>query len=178
MKGDLPRPIRIVYKRLPNNVREIPGLLREATLQQLVIESPIVVPHPMRLSGKVVADNGYLAIWFVYRDRWYDVGRFFDRSRNFVGYYCDIVKPMKQLLMGPSKTAMITDLFLDLWIWPDGQHTVLDEDEFKHGLQRRHISRLLALEAQKQLALLVRRVNSKRFPPAYVRKTKPLEPNL
>ena len=175
MRGRLPRPIRIVYKRLPNDIREIPGVLRAATSQRLVIESPIVVSRPMRESGKIVADNGYLAIWFVYRNRWYDVGKFFDRARNCVGYYCDMVKPTKQLLRGSSRTAIVTDLFLDLWIWPDGRYAVLDEDEFKHGLRRGQIPRSLAFEAQRQLARLVKRTKEKRFPPAYVRRIQPLE---
>jgi len=177
LTSSLPRPVRIVYKRLPNDIREIPGVLRKATSQWLIIESPIVVPYPMRLSRRVVADAGYLAIWFVYRGRWYDVGKFFDRERNCVGYYCDIVKPTKQLLRGMTKTTMITDLFLDLWIWPDGQYIVLDEDEFKHGLHEGHISRFLASEARKQLTLLTKKVASKRFPPEYVQGIEPLSEN-
>jgi predicted RNA-binding protein associated with RNAse of E/G family len=175
MRGSPPRPIRIVYKRLPNDIREIPGVLRAATSHRLIIESPIVVSHPIREASRIIAENGYLAIWFVYRNRWYDIGKFFDRARKCVGYYCDIIKPIEQLQRGPSKTVMITDLFLDLWIWPNGRYTVLDRDEFKDGLRRGHISKALACEARGQLDLLVKRLKSKRFPPEHVRRVIPLE---
>jgi predicted RNA-binding protein associated with RNAse of E/G family len=178
MRGGPPRPIRIVYKRLPNDIREIPGVLRAVTSRRLVIESPIVVSHPIWEAGKIIADNGYLAIWFVYRNKWYDVGKFFDRARKCVGYYCDIIKPIEELQRGSSRTAMITDLFLDLWIWPNDRYAVLDRDEFRDGLRRGHISKPLASEAQRQLDLLVKKLKLKRFPPGYVRRVKPLEKAL
>jgi hypothetical protein len=105
-----------VYRRLPNDARQLPGVLRQVSAARLVIESPIVVERPQRVFGRVIADSGFLAIWFLYRNRWYDVGKFYDRQRNLVGYYCDIIKPLTKVLRTPGKTSRITDLFLDLWI--------------------------------------------------------------
>lgn len=169
-RSQLPRPVTIVYRRLPNDIRQFPGILREATSTRLMIESPIVVGRPLRCSGKIIADDGYLAIWFVFKSRWYDVGKFYDTGRKWVGYYCDIVKPVRKLLSGPTKTTIIADLFLDLWITPDGECFLLDEDELEQALKRHQISRALARIAGKQMDSLINSVRVGRFPPPSIRK--------
>ena len=93
LTSTIPHEVTIVYRRLPHDVREYPSVLREATASKLVIESPLNVDHPVRVSGDTIADTGYLSIWFVYKNRWYDVGKFYDRNRRWVGYYCDILSP-------------------------------------------------------------------------------------
>lgn len=120
-KLSMPRQMTIVYRRLPKDIREFPGLLRQSTVSKLVIESPISVNRPIRVGGEIIADCGYLSIWFIYRDRWYDVGKFYDAAGRWLGYYCDILKPVKKLLATSSRTVTLTDLFLDLWIARDGR---------------------------------------------------------
>lgn len=170
----LPRPVNIVYRRLPVNVREFPGVLRKATSTQLIIESSLVVSNPRQISGKVIADSGYLAIWFIFKNKWYDVGKFYDRDRKWIGYYCDIVKPVARLLGSRARTTTLTDLFLDLWITPEGRYFALDEDELQNALERGRISSPLANQAQKQLATLIQMVEEHRFPPRAVRNIEPL----
>lgn len=162
---NLPRPVSIVYRRLPNDIRQLPGVLRQVSAARLVIESPIVVERPQRVLDRVIADSGFLAIWFLYRNRWYDVGKFYDRQRNLVGYYCDIIKPLNKLLRTPGKTNRITDLFLDLWITPGGDLVVLDEDEFEAALEHGYLSKSLADQARKQMDSLIQKVKARRFPP-------------
>lgn len=167
---NLPRPVNIVYRRLPNDVRELPGVLRQVTLARLVIESPITVQTPQRIQGRIIADSGFIAIWFVYRHKWYDVGKFYDRARNLVGYYCDIIKPLNKLLRTPAKSNMITDLFLDLWITPEGDYIVLDEDEFENAMKHGYLPKNLANQTWKQMDSLIRAFRAGRFPPAAVQK--------
>jgi len=166
----LPRPVSIVYRRLPNDVRHLPGVLRQVSAARLVIESPIIVERPQHVLGRDIADTGFLAIWFLYRNRWYDVGKFYDRQRNLVGYYCDIIKPVNKLLRTPGKTSRVTDLFLDLWITPEGEYVVLDEDEFEAALEHGYLSKNLADQARKQMGSLIQNVKAGRFPPLAVRK--------
>ncbi len=170
----LPRPVNIVYRRLPSHVREFPGTLRKATPTSLMIESPIAVTSPRRVLGEVVADSGFLAIWFIYRHKWYDVGKFYDRARSWIGYHCDIIRPVNRLLKTPARTVMITDLFLDLWITPQGRTVVLDEEEFENGLRRGYISNALADQARKEMNSLIHMVNAGRFPPPSVQSVEPL----
>jgi len=168
-KTAIPREITIVYRRLPNDIRQFPGVLREATSRRLIIESRISVDQPIRVSDEIIADNGYLSIWFVYANRWYDIGKFYDRSGRWMGYYCDIIRPVKKLLSGRSRTATLTDIFLDLWIARDGQSFILDEEELHNALENRVISSRLAHEAERRVRSLYRRAAVRRFPPAEVK---------
>ncbi len=170
---NLPRPVIIVYRRLPNGIRQLPGVLRQVSAARLVIESPIVVERPQRVLGRVIADSGFLAIWFLYRNTWYDVGKFYDRQRNLVGYYCDIIKPLNKLLRTPEKTSRITDLFLDLWITPEGDYVVLDEDEFEEALEHGHLPKNIADQARKQMDSLIQKVKARRFPLLSTQKVEP-----
>ena len=174
-KSTIPREITIVYRRLPNDVREFPGVLREATASKLVIESLLTVDHPVKVSGDIVADTGYLSIWFVYKNRWYDVGKFYDKDRRWVGYYCDIIKPLRKLLAAPSRTMTVTDLFLDLWITRNGQVFVLDEDELANASVNHTISSRLAHDARRHMDRLAQRVKEDRFPLPEVRRIEPLQ---
>ena len=163
-KTILPRPVTVVYKRLPKDVREFPGILRSESRTRLIIQMVVTVSSPRRIFGKVVVDTGFSAIWFVYRDKWYDVAKFYDRTGKLTGYYCDLLKPAKKLLISSNKTSVLTDLFLDLWISPSGNYTVLDEDEFQNGITRRYISKASASEAREHLTSLIRKVARKQFP--------------
>jgi predicted RNA-binding protein associated with RNAse of E/G family len=173
-KTSVPRDMTVVYRRLPDDVREFPGVLRKATESKLVIESPIIVDRPIKVSGETIVDTGFLAIWFVYKNRWYDVGKFYDQTQRWIGYYCDILKPVKKLLQTSSRTVTLTDLFLDLWISRGGRAFVLDEEELGDAIRTRDISADLAQEARTHTRSLMRRVNIGQFPPSEVRVIQPL----
>jgi predicted RNA-binding protein associated with RNAse of E/G family len=175
VKVGLPRPVTIMYKRLPNDIRGFPGKLLSATSTRLIIESRLIVSSRRWVGGKVIANNGYSAIWFVYKDKWYDIGKFYDRDWNWVGYYCDIIKPVVKLLQTQSRTITLTDLYLDLWIWPDGRLAILDEDELRRSLEERYISTSLAERARTEIAVLIKAVQSGKFSPVSVRKARPLK---
>jgi predicted RNA-binding protein associated with RNAse of E/G family len=128
------------------------------------------VKNPRRELGKVVVASGYLAVWFIFRGKWYDVGKFYDRKGKFTGYYCDIIRPVGRLLSGPSKTSVITDLFLDLWINREGRCVVLDEDDLDRALRRHTISAPLAGRARRELGNLIQLTRSGRFPPRSIRR--------
>jgi predicted RNA-binding protein associated with RNAse of E/G family len=171
-KVAFPRPVEIVYRRLPNDVRRFSGILRQESRSRLVIQTGLTVSSPRRVGGRVIADAGFSAIWFIYRDRWYDIGKFYDGTNKLVGYYCDIVEPSRKLMLNRTRTMTLTDLFLDLWITPRGGYCVLDEDEFQNALKKGYIATMLAREARRHLTSLVRLVERKRFPPKHVREAK------
>jgi predicted RNA-binding protein associated with RNAse of E/G family len=174
LKLAIPRETTIVYRRLPIDIREFPGVLREATKRRLIIESTIWVDRPIWVSDAVIADTGYSSIWFVYTNRWYDIDKFYDRSGRWMGYYCDIIKPVKKLLADPSRTVTLTDIFLDLWITRDGRALILDEEELHKALENRLISSKLAHEAERRIRSLHRRATARGFPPTGVRAIEPL----
>jgi predicted RNA-binding protein associated with RNAse of E/G family len=148
-------------------------VLREESAKRLVIEQRLRVKNPKREFGRVVIAKGYLAIWFIFRRKWYDVGKFYDRTGKFTGYYCDIIRPVARLLSNPSKTAIITDLFLDLWISADGRCIVLDEDQLDRAVAKHTISPSLAMKARRELRALSKSTRSGCFPPKYIKKIQP-----
>ena len=169
-----PRPITIQYRRLPNRITRFAGILLEETRDQLIVEHRVHLRNPRRAFGRVVAANGYLVVWFIFRGKWYDIGKFYDRKGSFTGYYCDIIRPIGRLLSSPTETAIITDLFLDLWISREGRFEVLDEDELEHALAKRVISVPLARRARKELMALIGWTKTGRFPSDLVRAFEPL----
>jgi protein associated with RNAse G/E len=62
--------------------------------------------------------------WF-YADRWYNIFRIEDDTR-LKGWYCNITRPAQ--LSDISVSA--EDLALDVFVTPDGEFRLLDEDEF------------------------------------------------
>jgi protein associated with RNAse G/E len=92
-----------------------------------------------------------------YTDRWYNIFEIYDRDDSRLkGWYCNISRPAV-LTHG---TVSYVDLALDLWIYPDGKHTVLDEDEFQ-SLELDAQDRLRALMAMDEL---IQAFRSKRPP--------------
>jgi predicted RNA-binding protein associated with RNAse of E/G family len=140
----------------------------------LVIEQQLRVRKPHRQFGRVAVGKGYLAEWVVFRGRWYDVGKFYDSKRMVTGYYCDIIRPVARLLSNATKTSIITDLFLDLWITPDGRYVVLDEDELERAHAKHIISSSLARRARRELQFLIQLTKLGQFPPASIRRIQPL----
>jgi len=107
----LPRGVTIQYRRLPSGIRRFHGLLRDESPNRLVIEQRLPVRNPRREFGRVVVAKGYVAEWFIFRGRWYDVGKFYDRRRRFTGYYCDIIRPVTRLLSNATKTSIFSLIY-------------------------------------------------------------------
>ena len=63
---------------------------------------------------------------FYFLDRWYNVLALYDGDSNRLkGWYCDIGRVVLE-----ADTLRFTDLALDLWVYPNGETLLLDEDEF------------------------------------------------
>jgi len=168
MKQELPCPVSILYRRPPHHAVRYPGLLLNITKQSLTIQSRLQPAQPRHVAGQTIAASGYWAIWFVFKDKWFDVGKFYDESKNWLGYYCDIVKPIRRLISG-SNTSVLTDLFLDIWITDDDEVYILDEDELEDALGHGFISKKLAAKARSQVQMLVKKTRRQEFPPAQVK---------
>ena len=151
-------------------MRHFHGVLREESEKRLVIEQRLRVRTPRYGDGRVIAANGYVAVWFIFKRKWFDVGKFYDRNGVFIGYYCDIIRPVSKLLSSASKTSIITDLFLDLWINGNGAYVVLDEDQLERAIARHFISRSLAARARDEIRVLVRGTKAGYFPPKSVKR--------
>ena len=59
-----------------------------------------------------------------------------DTPGNRLGFYIDIHTTMRE----NGGELYLTDLFLDLWVGPDGSFFELDRDEFEQAYQARTLS--------------------------------------
>jgi hypothetical protein len=77
--------------------------------------------------GFAVFARGDRFVEHFYDDRWYNVFAVHEGdSDRLKGWYCNVCRPA---LLGAAEIRC-DDLALDLWVSPDGEPLVLDEDEF------------------------------------------------
>ena len=89
--------------------------------------------------------------WF-YADRWYNVFKVQDDSgERLKGYYCNITRPAEIT----EATIAADDLALDVFVNPEGDITLLDEDEFAK-LPLSDADRQAALESVEEIRMLVK----------------------
>ncbi|NIU73719.1 MAG: DUF402 domain-containing protein, partial [Gammaproteobacteria bacterium] len=81
------------------------------------------------------------------------MGRFHLRDDTFTGYYVNLIAPPE--IRGG--TWHMIDLFLDLWVEPQGRaYHVLDRDEFDEAVDRGWLDTATARRARQELAALTR----------------------
>lgn len=62
-----------------------------------------------------------------YSDRWYNAFEMYDvADGRFKGWYCNVTRPA---ILGETAIEA-DDLALDMFVWPNGETLLLDEDEF------------------------------------------------
>lgn len=95
----------------------------------------------------------------------FGIMEFRDGSDALLGFYCDIATPLERRADGYH----LTDLFLDLWVFPNRTCQVLDEEEFEEAVQAGLIGPEQARLARECLPRLLRETASGRFPYEYMR---------
>ena len=98
---------------------------------------------------------------------------FCDRDGSILGYYSDIGEPLLQLT--PDTFQMI-DLYLDIWLFPDGRLLELDWDEFEEAIQKQVISPAQADLARRAIKRLVVEVEQGIYPAKYLHHFNTLPP--
>ena len=156
--------ITLTYKRLPDRVNYFQQQLLYEDEKVIVTSQCIKPSSPIVLKGETVLGDNFTAIWFVFTGLWYDIGKIYNLNNEWTGYYCDIMKPVKR----SSDQFEIVDLFLDLWVSPDGSYAIQDEDEFENALEEGIIDNELAEKARNALNDLIDEVKAGRFPPEFV----------
>ena len=90
---------------------------------------------------------------------------FRDPDGNILGYYSDIGEPAVPLT---NDTIQMTDLYLDIWLFPDGRLLELDWDEFDEAIQKQVISSTQADLARNAMKRLVAEVEQGIYPTRYL----------
>jgi predicted RNA-binding protein associated with RNAse of E/G family len=122
------------------------------------------LPRPVVAVGRVILEPGSPVVWFTYPGRWYDIGRFHLADGTFTGFYANILTPVR--IEGDDWYT--TDLFLDVFVAPEGGVTVLDEEELAEAEIAGWVGDAVAAEARRQAAALERIARGDGWPPPHV----------
>ena len=157
--------VTLTYKRPPDRVNHFQQELLYLDDDVIVTSQRVKPSSPIVQNGEMVLDDNFAAIWFVFTGLWYDVGKVYNLDNEWTGYYCDILKPVKRHVnvAGKLDCFEITDLFLDLWINPDGTYQIQDEDEFEEAVQNGAIDAELERKARSVLNTLIAEVEESRL---------------
>lgn len=95
----------------------------------------------------------------------FDLLVFYDLAGQVAGYYSDVATPLQKVADGYA----ITDLFLDIWLTPEGVLHELDVDEFAEAIGRDLVPAGLQTIAWQTLDRLRDEVQAGIYPSRYLR---------
>jgi predicted RNA-binding protein associated with RNAse of E/G family len=158
------------YIRPPGRVSVYNTKLLHADESAIVMLHPSVQPsQPAIYFGEEVLSRDYNLLWFLLNGQPFDVARFYRPDGTWTGYYIDILEPVRWSDADPATLRPIVDLFLDVWIAPDGRRQVLDEDELEEALEAGHVSIEQVVHAQRTVEKISKAADRGVFPPRIAR---------
>jgi hypothetical protein len=80
---------------------------------------------PLELGYTTFETGDFFIEWF-FTDRWYNIFEIHAASGELKGWYCNVAEPAAI----SAGLVACRDLLLDLWVGPQGEMQVLDEEEF------------------------------------------------
>ena len=154
--------ITLIYKWPPDRVHHSQQQLLYMDENVIVTFQQVKPSSSIVQKGEIVLGDNFTVVWFVFTDLWYGVAKVYNLNNEWTGYYCDIMEPVKRGVgvAGKPDYFKITDLFLDLWINPDGTYQIQDEDEFEDAVQEGIINTELEKETRGALKSLIAEVES------------------
>jgi predicted RNA-binding protein associated with RNAse of E/G family len=127
------------------------------------------VPTPVTVAGLTILEAASPAVWFTFPDRHHDIGRFHTPAGELTGYYANVLTPVEVIPGdGAPDTWRTTDLFVDLFVTPDGDVHELDRNELREALERGWIDDRTAAAADAELARLAGMARAGVWPPPIV----------
>ena len=113
--------------------RDLAEIIQVSYMGELVAQRPSVSviaarwEHGMRDVGYTVFAPQDRFTEYFYADQWFNIMRVGTAAMGTLkGWYCNITRPATLT----ATDITYDDLFLDVWVQPDGTMLVLDEDEF------------------------------------------------
>ncbi|HEX4203193.1 MAG TPA: DUF402 domain-containing protein [Ktedonobacteraceae bacterium] len=100
------------------------GEVLERTAQRVIVQA--YWSHPALDLGYTQFVPGDHFLEYYYTDRWFNIFDIRGKTGQRKGWYCNIAEPA---IIAQSHIEQV-DLYLDVWVNPEGQTRVLDEDEF------------------------------------------------
>ncbi|HZR99488.1 MAG TPA: DUF402 domain-containing protein [Chloroflexota bacterium] len=152
------RALRVLKKRYDGStVFAWTGRLLERTDEYVLLAG--LFNALRRDLGYVILERGDLFLEWYYFGRWYNVFQVYGRDGQLKGWYCNVGMPPE---LQDDELGYV-DLALDVFVHPDGQYLVLDEDEFAE-LKRTTLAPAHAALAERGLAELLAMIAAERLP--------------
>jgi len=159
------KKIHLIYRRIPNRVLERDDEVI-ADLGSIIIAKSHFsgMLAPLRVNGVRVIDNGYGMLYFAFIGENYDILKVYDEEGDFKGLYIDVLAYTKR----EGNTLEMLDLFLDIFVFPDGEAFLLDEDELEMALNYGLIDRETFDFAYSVARDILEKLKRNEFPPEIV----------
>jgi predicted RNA-binding protein associated with RNAse of E/G family len=161
----VPRPFDYRYLRPPDRLETYHATLIQETSEHIILQHTVNPQTPVLAGGKEILRDGSPIVWFLFKNRSYDVGRFYLPDGTWTGYYSDITEPICWEGADAGSLETVVDLFLDVWISPEGSHEVLDADELEDALTSGWITQDQARRAKQTVEEVLVAIDSDSFPP-------------
>jgi len=159
------KKIHLIYRRIPNRVLERDDEVITDLGDIVVAKSRFSgMLAPLRVNGVKVIDNGYSMLYFALIGENYDILKVYDEEGNFKGLYIDVLAYTKR----ERNTLEMLDLFLDVFVFPDGDAFLIDEDELEMALNYGLIDRETFDFAYSVAGEILEKLKRGEFPPAIV----------
>jgi predicted RNA-binding protein associated with RNAse of E/G family len=159
---------------LPDKLSRFSTIVLYESEQEVVLCNILYPSKPLIVENTILIDKDFIGIWYCPYKNWHDFASIYDAQKKFKGYYCDICSPIKKI----SDGFIITDLFLDLWIYPNGKYIILDQEEFNNAVVQRWMNENQIIKAKSELHNLKKRVRTKKYPTSKIKKLIQLPKNI
>jgi predicted RNA-binding protein associated with RNAse of E/G family len=124
------------------------------------------LPRPLKAGDRTIVEGTFYGISYNFWDQWFNVISVYDEDLVFKGYYTDILTPIQKTW----NVVTATDLFLDLFMAPDGSWSVEDEEEFEAAIEKGLIDDGIARGARSGLEKVIARAEADEWPPECVKR--------
>jgi len=157
--------IRYRYRRpgKPTTVYDQWLVLDRPDLKVMLLDA--YAGDPLAVRGANVLERGAPIVWFIFPEKWYDVGRFHLADGSFTGWDTNLTTPVEMTQVDWSAG----DLFLDLWTPLNGPSVWLDEDEFEAAFKAKRLDAATRRRALNERAIIDLQVASGDWPPPVTR---------
>lgn len=128
------------------------------------------VPAPLTVDDRVVLEARSPAVWFTFPGTYHDIGRFHTPAGQLTGYYANILTPV-EIRTDPADGVDVwrtTDLFVDVFLTPNGEVHLLDEDELRTAVEEAWVDPATARAARDEAHGLAERARRGDWPPPVV----------
>ncbi len=159
--------IHLIYRRIPDMLierdDEVIKDLKDIIVAKAKFED---MRTPLYVNGIKVIENGYTMLYFAFLNKNYDILKIYDEDGIYKGIYVDILSYTRRY----DNILEMLDLFLDIFIFPNGEFYLLDENEIEIALKEGFIDKKTYNFAYSTAEEIITEIKNGNFPPKIVNK--------